>query len=501
MSFPAGGATALMLCALAALGVGASLLFGTLWWRLRARLATLADALDAASTQIGELVRDPDTGLSPRADFDAALEDAAARCDASRSRLALLFVDIDGFTAVNDAYGHGVGDAVLRQAAERMHRASGEKLAATRLGGDEFLLLLPGDEAAARRQAQALLDALDPPFEFGGDRAVKLAASIGIAGYPQHGACSRLVGHASTAMREVKQAGGQSYAVFDARMAVDQRAQAELLADLRQALARGQFALYYQPKVTAHSLKITAAEALLRWQHPTRGFVSPAVFVPLAERHGLINEIGDWVIEEACRQAGVWRAAGLRMRVAINLSAQQMRHEGAVSRLESALRRHGLQPGRFTVEITESVALENTAATQRGFERLRQAGLHVAIDDFGAGQTSLAYLRMLPAAELKMDMSLVRDLEHSADARAIAAAVIQLAHALERHVVAEGVETVAQRDLLVKMGCDELQGYLFAKPMPAAALALWASDDEDSDARHPGFSASLFQETQPAGLG
>jgi EAL domain-containing protein (putative c-di-GMP-specific phosphodiesterase class I) len=186
--------------------------------------------------------------------------------------------------------------------------------------------------------------------------------------------------------------------------------------------------------------------------------------------------------------------------VAINLSAQQMRQEDAVAHLEAELQRHGLQPGRFTVEITESVALENTAATQRGFERLRRAGLHVAIDDFGAGQTSLAYLRMLPASELKMDMSLVRDLEHSADARAIAGAVIQLAHALERHVVAEGVETAAQRDLLVGMGCDELQGYLFAKPMSAAALTLWAMNDEDEHARHPEFSASLFQATVPAEL-
>ena len=260
-----------------------------------------------------------------------------------------------------------------------------------------------------------------------------------------------------------------------------------------RAIEDDELELYYQPKIDACSLQITAVEALIRWRHPTRGLVSPAVFIPIAERHGLIGAIGDWVIQEACRQAGVWRRVGLRMRVAINLSAFQMRQDDLVDRLEAALRKNQLQPERFTVEITESLAMENTRATQQSFERMRQAGLHVAIDDFGAGQTSLAYLRTLPASELKLDISLVRDLASSPEARTIAEALIKLAHALKRRVVAEGVETTAQRDLLVLMGCDELQGFLFARPMSARAFGLWALDERPQGKSQ--FRASLFAAT------
>lgn len=469
-----------------------------LWWRVRGRLADLMRTLEQVSTQFGPGAKDPRTGLMSRDDFEAQLDEEALRCDRGEGALALLFLDIDGFAEINEAHGHGTGDLLLQQAAERMHQVSPEKTAAARQGGDEFLFLVRGDLETAQRLARALLHSLGLPFDIGAGRTRALTASIGIVAYPLHGARPRLRSQALTAMREVKQSGGSGYAVYDPQMAIDQQAEAALLADLRQAVGQRQFELYYQPKVAVRSLQITAAEALLRWHHPNRGVVSPAVFIPLAERHGLIGEIGDWVIDEACRQAGVWRDAGLRMRVAINLSAHQMRHSDVVGRIESALRRHRLQPGRFTVEITESLALEDTAATQHTFEGLRRAGLHVAIDDFGAGQTSLAYLRRLPAAELKMDMSLVQDLATSADARAIAEAVIRLAHALERHVVAEGVETTEQCELLVAMGCDELQGYLFARPMTAAALALWAMDDGDAPA--PEFSASLFQATLPAEL-
>jgi diguanylate cyclase (GGDEF)-like protein len=431
-----------------------------------------------------------------RAEFDLALDEAVARSDLSQKPLCVLFVDVDGFTAINDSLGHDVGDQVLCEVARRLHAATPDKAAAARVSGDTFLLLIEAGLEEAKAMAQRVLTAVAEPLQAGNPRPIVLATSIGIAAYPLHGARQRLVPQAHTALRAVKQAGGRAWAVFDPQMAVDQRALAALVADLRLAAAGQQFELFYQPKVDARNLQVTAAEALLRWHHPTQGVISPAVFIPLAERHGLIGELGNWVIEEACRQAGIWRQAGLRMRVAINLSAYQMRQDDLVPRIEAALAKHRLQPGRFTVEITESLALENTAATQRTFEGLCRAGLHVAIDDFGAGQTSLAYLRQLPASELKMDMSLVQDLETSADARAIAEAVIKLAHALERRVVAEGVETAAQRDLLVRMGCDELQGYLFAKPMSATALGLWAMDDEF--AHQPAFSASLFQDSQPA---
>jgi diguanylate cyclase len=463
-------------------------------WVFRRRLQRQsAAAPDLADTEIDAEAGAVEHGLLPRVAFEAALDAAAQRCDDERRSLCVLFVDIDGFTAVNDAHGHDIGDRVLRKLAERLHRATPDKRAATRAGGDEFLLLLEADLAAAQDLARRIQAALAEPLVQGGGRPLQFAASIGIATYPRHGSRARLVAQAHSALRSVKQAGGGAWAVFEPRMAADQREQAALIADLRNAIARHQFQLVYQPKVDAHTLEVTAAEALLRWQHPERGAVSPAVFVPLAERHGLIDEIGNWVVDEACRQAGTWRAAGLRMRVAINLSAHQMRQPDLVPRLLGALAANRLQPDRFTVEITESLALEDAPVTQRTFAALRAAGLHVSIDDFGAGQTSLAYLRRLPAEELKMDRSLVDDLATSADARAIAEAVIRLAHALERRVVAEGVETTAQRDWLQRMGCDELQGHLFARPMSATALGLWALDD-DRTAR-PGFRASLFQDT------
>jgi EAL domain-containing protein (putative c-di-GMP-specific phosphodiesterase class I) len=230
-------------------------------------------------------------------------------------------------------------------------------------------------------------------------------------------------------------------------------------------------------------MQITAAEALLRWRHPRRGVVSPALFVPVAERHGLIGAIGNWVIEEACRQAREWNEVGLAVRVCVNLSGYQMRQDDLVVRLGRALQRHHVPPARFTCEITESVAMEDTRVTRQAIAELGALGVRVSIDDFGTGYSSLSSLRKLPAAELKIDRAFVRDLDTSADARSIVGAIVQMAHTLGLQVVAEGVETVAQRDRLVALGCDELQGYLFAKPMSAKALALWAGGQADGAPR------------------
>ena len=432
-----------------------------------------------------------------------ALDTAVARCDRESGTLCLLLINLDNLQAVNDGYGHLQADLLIAEAARRLRSLAGPDTGLARMGGVEFLMLVHADVADACELAGALCRALARPYPVPGRADVAMSCSIGLAAYPLHGARPRLVGHAAAAMRQVKQAGGGDYMVFDPKMAVDLRAQAELLADLRQAVARGELELYYQPKVDARSLQITAAEALLRWHHPRRGMISPALFIPLAERHGLIGAIGNWVSEEATRQAAAWRALGLRMRVAINISAYQMRQDDLVDRLEAALARHQLQPGRFTCEITESVAMEDTQVTQRSFERLRRAGLHVSIDDFGVGQASLSYLRRLPAAELKIDASFVQDLGHSDrggdDARSIIDAVVKLAHALGLRVVAEGVETVLQRDLLVQLDCDELQGFLFAKPMAAGQLAAWAQlADEQAPPQAVNFRESLFQDTLPA---
>ena len=438
-------------------------------------------------------------GLLSGDQVSPALDEAVARCDRDSSTLCLLLINLDNLQAVNDGYGHTQADVLIADAAHRLCQLAGPDTTLARMGGVEFLLLVHSSLAVACDLARQVCRALAEPYAVPGRADLALSCSIGLVTYPTHGARPKLVGHATAAMRLVKQAGGGDYMVFDPKMAVDLREQAELLADLRQAVARGQLELYYQPKVDARNLQITAAEALLRWHHPRLGMVSPALFIPLAERHGLIGAIGNWVIDDATRQAAVWRALGLRMRVAINISPYQMRQDDLVDRLCAALARHKLQPGRFTCEITESVALEDTQVTQRSFERLRRAGLHVSIDDFGVGQTSLSYLRRLPAAELKIDASFVQDLGHSDDARAIVDAVIKLAHALGLRVVAEGVETDQQRDLLVDLGCDELQGFLFARPMAAEQLAVWAQlADEQPPPQAMHFRDSLFQDTQPA---
>jgi len=440
-------------------------------------------------------------GLLSGGRINRVIDAEVARCDAQDGSLCLLLINLDNLQAVNDGYGHRQADELIAEAARRLRQLAGPDTPVARLGGVEFLLLLPADLGQACDLADRVCGALARPYAVPGRADAALSCSIGLAAYPQHGARPRLVGHAAAAMRQVKQAGGGDYMVFDPKMAVDQREQAELLADLRQAVARGQLELFWQPKVDARSLQITAAEALLRWHHPRRGMISPAVFIPLAERHGLIGSIGNWVIDDATRQAAVWRGLGLRMRVAINISPDQMRQDDLVDRLQAALARHQLQPGRFTCEITESVAMEDTQVTQRSFERLRRAGLHVSIDDFGVGQASLSYLRRLPAAELKIDASFVHDLGQSEDARSIVDAVVKLAHALGLKVVAEGVETERQRDLLVQLDCDELQGYLFAKPMAAAQLAVWAQlADEQPPPQAVDFRPSLFEETQPLAM-
>ncbi|MES2718490.1 MAG: bifunctional diguanylate cyclase/phosphodiesterase [Pseudomonadota bacterium] len=484
-----GWALPALLALVVALGLG---LLGLLWQRglLLRSLASAHSARTGASAVPGLLSGDR---------VAQALDDAVARCDRDAGTLCLLLVNLDNLGAVNDGYGHHQADQLITEAVQRLRQLAGADTALARMGGVEFLLLAPVDLAAACDLASEICRTLARPYAVPGRADLAMSCSIGLAAYPTHGARPRLVGHAVAAMRQVKQAGGGDYMVFDPKMAVDLREQAELLADLRQAVPRGQLELYYQPKVDARNLQITAAEALLRWHHPRRGMISPALFIPLAERHGLIGAIGNWVIDDATRQAADWRALGLRMRVAINISPYQMRQDDLVDRLQAALARHQLHPGRFTCEITESVAMEDTQVTQRSFERMRRAGLHVSIDDFGVGQASLSYLRRLPAAELKIDASFVQDLGQNDDARAIIDAVVKLAHALGLRVVAEGVETALQRDLLVQLDCDELQGFLFAKPMAAAQLAVWAQlADEQPPPQAVHFRDSLFQDTLPA---
>jgi diguanylate cyclase len=434
------------------------------------------------------------TGLPTRLYFEGRLASAAKKAQDQRSKLAVFFIDLDGFKPVNDTYGHNCGDRVLEQVGRRLKAISRGADVAARVGGDEFLMLMTdaSSQEVVAQVGQRLINALSRPYRID-EREVGISCSVGIAMYPDGCSQRKLIARADVAMYAAKRAGGSRLCFYAPDMDTDAKHNFDMVRDLRQAIVKNELELYFQPKIDAHSGKVTAAEALLRWQHPTLGLLMPEQFVTLAERSGLIGPLGNWVIEASCKQARAWRDKGLRMRVAINLSAHQMRQDDIAERIAETLKRHRIHPSLLTCEITESAAMEDTRATQVTFKRLGELGTHLSIDDFGTGYSSLSYLRQLPAEELKIDRSFVLDLEHSADARAVVDAVVKLAHALGLKVVAEGVETPRQQQILIELGCDELQGYLFARPMTARALLLWALGDREESAA---FRNSLFGETR-----
>jgi diguanylate cyclase (GGDEF)-like protein len=465
---------------------------------LLALLQQPSDAPEMTARPLRADATDLLTKLPTRQFFEGRLSAAAKRCDARQAKLAVLFIDLDGFKPVNDTFGHACGDRVLEQVGARLRSLTRGSDVAARVGGDEFLLLIPGVSSteALARTAKALIENLSRTYKVE-DREIGISCSVGIAVYPDGCRASKLIARADAAMYAAKRAGGTRHCFFSPEMDSDAKQNFDMVRDLRRAIANNELELYFQPKIDARSGKVTAAEALLRWNHPQLGLVLPGQFVPLAERTGLIGPLGDWVIEAACRQARAWRDKGLRMRVAINLSAYQMRQDDIVDRIIEALKRHRIRPSLLTCEITESAAMEDTRATQETFRRLGELGTHLSIDDFGTGYSSLAYLRKLPAEELKIDRSFVQDLEHSTDARAVVDAVLKLAHALGLKVVAEGVENPRQHQILAELGCDELQGYLFARPMSARALLLWAIGDRGEASV---FRNSLFGETRQTSL-
>jgi diguanylate cyclase (GGDEF)-like protein len=455
--------------------------------RMQGKTHRLSGSLHDANTRLrranGELRRrallDPLTDLPNRKLFEQRLAQAVARINAPGGRpLAVLFIDLDGFKPVNDSFGHATGDLVLKEVAQRIGAQLRRADTVARVGGDEFLLLMEDVEGPAEclALAERLIAALGQPFDLAG-RDIQISASVGVAIHPDDGAADQLMSHADAAMYAAKRAGGGVAMRFESHMDARPLEQMGLLHDLRLAIERDELQLHYQPKVDATGAGpgggTSGVEALLRWRHPQRGMVPPAVFIPVAERFGLIHALGAWVIDAACRQQHAWAAQGLHLRVAVNLSVHQLRRGDVVECIRAALLRWGVAPAQLLCEITESVAMEDLRATQRTLDGLGQLGVRLSIDDFGTGYSSLSTLRQLQAQELKIDRSFVNDLVASADARAIVDAVVRLAHALGLRVVAEGVETAAQRDLLLALGCDELQGYFFARPMPGEQVPAW----------------------------
>ncbi|HZF79704.1 MAG TPA: EAL domain-containing protein [Rubrivivax sp.] len=463
--------------------------------RLQRRSSALAASLQSANVKLQQLAfRDALTGLPNRLLFDEHVSGAVERSTRSNQTLAVLFIDLDGFKPVNDSFGHARGDEVLCEMAKRLQQLTRSSDTVARVGGDEFVLLLEEmDGPGAAATAQRIIDTCSAPVTGGNGHELRLSCSIGIALFPTDGPLDQLLAHADAAMYAAKRIGGSSYAFFEPKMNAGIREQIDLQRDLREALGSGgQLQLHYQPKVHSATGRITGVEALVRWRHPQHGLLAPGLFIPVAERFGLIGVLGDWVIDEACRQLRSWIDDGLQLRMAINLSVVQLRQEELLTKVRQALHENRLEGALLTFEITESVAMDDTEGTLRAFGALAALGVRLSIDDFGTGYSSLSYLRKLRAGQLKIDRSFVQDLDSSADARAIVEAVVKLSHSLGLNVVAEGVETEAQRKVLADLGCDELQGFFFARPMPAHVLAEWAADRGRPDLVH--FAPSAFIE-------
>jgi len=413
---------------------------------------------------------DPLTGLPNRQLLFDRLAHGLAAARRYGHRLAVLFLDMDRFKTINDTLGHSAGDLLLRGVGERLERCVRRSDTVARIGGDEFSVVLdpiqqPQDAA---RAAQAILDRLCLPYKVDG-RDLYLAPSLGIAVYPDAGSDPEaLLRHADQAMYQAKEEGGGQYQFFAATDHTRVLERLSLEVGLRGALAREEFALYYQPLVSLESGEVTGIEALIRWRHPHRGLIAPDDFIPFAEEIGLIVPIGDWVLRTACAQALAWQRAGLRpVPVAVNLSLRQFRQQGLVPGVARVLREAGLDPALLELEVTESRILEDPAAAFAKLRELKDLGLRIAIDDFGTGHSSLAYLKEIPADTLKIDRSFVQDITGRPRDAAITATIISLGRSLGVRVVAEGVETEEQRTFLRAHRCGEMQGFLFARPGPA----------------------------------
>jgi diguanylate cyclase (GGDEF)-like protein/PAS domain S-box-containing protein len=418
-------------------------------------------------------------------------EAARAITDAKQSGqlLALLYLDLDRFKRINDNLGHAVGDLLLQNVARRLEQSvrqtdivspvgdppKQDQTRVARLGGDEFVVLLTGvvDETQTVKIAERIQKSLGEPFECGGHRFV-VTPSIGIAMYPQDATdVDDLLVKADMAMYQAKDQGRNGHAFFGQSMAVRSLGRLELENDLRRAFDSGEFQIYYQPKLDLSSGSIIGAEALLRWQHPARGWITPDTFIPVAEETGLIIALGDWVIREACMQLVSWAKQRLgHLTLAVNVSVQQFAREDFVESVLGALKEFGVKPQQLELEITESLLMRNVDDTTACMKRFRAAGVALSIDDFGTGYSSLGYLRQFPVDSLKIDRSFVKDAHRSEDDAAICAAIIAMARELKLKVIAEGVENTEQLDFLRRHRCDQAQGYLISRPIPAAELQI-----------------------------
>ena len=425
----------------------------------------------AEATMAHRALHDPLTGLPNRLLFVDRLALALARSGRSSGSVAVLFLDLDNFKAINDSHGHEAGDQLLVHVARRVEGALRPADSVARFGGDEFMILCDAveDERDAAVIGERVLAALERPFPLG-EGEVALGGSLGLALGGQESTPEGMVRNADIAMYRAKERGGARYEIFDP--AIGERVVNRLNqeSELRQAIERDELRLVYQPIVAVSDGRLVGAEALVRWEHPERGLLAPAQFLPLAEETGMIVPLGRWVLQEACAQATRWQENSRLLRIAVNVSAHQLANNELGPLVIEVLARTGLDPSRLGLEITESVLLEESRISVDLLGELRALGVQVSLDDFGTGYSSLSYLRRLPLDTVKLDRAFISGLAETGVDRRIVAAVVQMARALSMTVIAEGVETAAQWACLRELGCHLAQGYYFARPMPAGQM-------------------------------
>ena len=405
------------------------------------------------------------THLPNRAQFQKTLDEAIAKLGKD-DRLAVLCLDLDEFKAVNDAFGHGAGDLLLIQIAERLRDCVSPNALVARLAGDEFAILLSDPDECEREAVSALgaaiIESIGRPVPLAGLSA-HVGVSIGVAFAPDHGV-QEIMRRADLALYQSKRQGKNKLHFYQFDMDEKEEARRLLAADLRGALDKREFLLYFQPLVNAATKDIQGFEALVRWRHPVRGFVSPAEFIPIAEETGVIVALGGWILEEACRIAASWPRP---LRIAVNLSPIQLRYSDVPAIVATALENSGLDPNRLELELTETAFLESSQLTHSTIEKLRALGVRMSLDDFGTGYSSLSYLRRIPFDKIKIDRCFVQDLPNDARDLSIVRAVVDIATAMGMAITAEGVETDEQSRCLLQQGCHQLQGFLFSRPVPA----------------------------------
>jgi len=416
------------------------------------------------------------TSLPNRRLVNLTLDKAIQRSESTSDEFAVLVIDIDRFKLINDLLGHAYGDQFLLQVTDRLRQATaGMNLTIGRMGGDEFVVICHGDpiESVAVRAAERIIDVVRIPYRLK-DNDFYVSASVGIALYPEHGdSVEDLLKKADTAMYDVKRNGKNGYCFYSEQLDENLLGKLELESDLRKSIERNELILHYQPQINAEQNRIIGVEALLRWAHPDKGFISPGEFIPVAEEAGIIDDIGAWVLKEACRQMKQWQTQyGWQVPVSVNLSSKQLLDDRLVEQIAAILQETELDPAYLELEITESIMMDASRASPI-LQKLMEMGIRFSLDDFGTGYSSLSYLRMFPIDRLKIDRTFVQEITTNEDDRTIVETIISMAHHLKLNVIAEGVETKEQLQLLLDNGCDEIQGYYYSKPLAADELAAY----------------------------